>query len=386
MPPIPTPAPVGQTVTFDDAVRIATERSPDAARAAQAILRAEAILQGARGIFLPTVNGTVTTTILNEERGFQGQVTQPQSQAAFGAQVAYPILAASRWAQATQAGDQAAIARISRDETRRQIALAVSDAYLDVINQHRQVSVNTRALENGRDHLAFASARLQAGAGSRLNELRAAQEASSDEVLLEATLLLLRRAQEALGVLLVADGPVDTAGEPIFEVPGELPSTWLSGRVDIRLADAEVAAADRVRRDSWKDWVPAGSRQLRAGVPHAGRHLAAVGHVGGGRPVRHPDLRRGSAALAGPAARRRAGADAHRSHRPRARDPRRRADRARCRPDHRAGAGRGPPRGGSGERGRAHHRRGLPRRRDDQPRGDRRAAPGSRRRDRRRHR
>ena len=292
MPPIPTPAPVGQTVTFDDAVRIATERSPDAARAAQAILRAEAILQGARGVFLPTVNGTVTTTILNEERGFQGQVTQPQSQAAFGAQVAYPVLAASRWAQATQAADQAAIARISRDETRRQIALAVSDAYLDVINQHRQVSVNTRALENGRAHLAFASARLQAGAGSRLNELRAAQEASSDEVLLEATLLLLRRAQEALGVLLVADGPVDTAGEPIFEVPGELPSTWLSGRVDIRLADAEVAAADRVRRDSWKDWVPAGSRQLRAAVPHAGRPLPAVGHVGGGRPVRHPDLRR----------------------------------------------------------------------------------------------
>ncbi len=78
--------------------------SPDAARAAQAILRAEALLQGARSVFLPTVNGTVTTTILNEERGFQGQVTQPQTQSAFGAQVAYPVLAASRWAQATQAG------------------------------------------------------------------------------------------------------------------------------------------------------------------------------------------------------------------------------------------------------------------------------------------
>jgi outer membrane protein TolC len=258
MPPIPAPEPMGQTVSFDEAVRIAIERSPDAARAAQAILRAEAVLQGARGVFLPTVNGTATTTILNEERGFQGQVTQPQTQAAFGAQVAFPILAASRWAQATQAADQVAISRIGRDETRRQIALAASEAYLAVINQHRQVSVNTRALENGRAHLAFASARLQAGAGSRLNELRAAQESSSDEVLLEATLLLLRRAQEALGVLLVADGPVDTAGEPIFEVPGEMPSTWLSGRVDIRLADAEISAAERVRRDSWKDWVPSG--------------------------------------------------------------------------------------------------------------------------------
>ena len=45
MPPIPTPAPVAQTVTFDEAVRIALERHPDAARAAQAILRAEAMLQ-----------------------------------------------------------------------------------------------------------------------------------------------------------------------------------------------------------------------------------------------------------------------------------------------------------------------------------------------------
>ena len=258
MPPISTPAAVGQSVGFDEAVRIATERSPDAARASQAILRAEAVLQGARGVFQPTVAGAVTTTILNEERGFQGQVTQPQAQTAFGVSAAFPVLAASRWAQATQAADQVAISRIGRDETRRQIALAVSQAYLAVINQHRQVSVNTRAIENSRAHLSYATARLQAGAGSRLNEVRAAQEASSDEVLLEATLLLLRRAQEALGVLLVADGPVDTAGEPIFEVPGELPPTWLSGRVDIRLADAEIAAAERVRRDSWKDWVPTG--------------------------------------------------------------------------------------------------------------------------------
>ncbi len=148
MPPIPTPATVGQTVGFDEAVRIATEKSPDAARAAQAILRAEAVLQGARGVFLPTVNGTVTTTILNDERGFQGQVTQPQSQAAFGVSAAFPVLAASRWAQATQAADQVAISRIGRDETRRQIALAVSEAYLAVINQHRQVAVNTRAIRS----------------------------------------------------------------------------------------------------------------------------------------------------------------------------------------------------------------------------------------------
>jgi outer membrane protein TolC len=102
-PAIPAPPAVSQTVTFDEAVRTALERHPNAARAAQAILRAEAILQSTRSVFQPTVNGTVTTTILNEARGFEGQITQPQTQSAFGVQAAYPVLAASRWAQRTRA-------------------------------------------------------------------------------------------------------------------------------------------------------------------------------------------------------------------------------------------------------------------------------------------
>src|SRR5687768_16999101 len=102
LPPIPAPAPLSQSLTFDDAIRIALEKHPDAARAAQAILRAEALLQSSRSVFLPSLNGTVTTTILDEERGFSGQVTQPQTQSAFGIQASYPVLAASRWAQAAQ--------------------------------------------------------------------------------------------------------------------------------------------------------------------------------------------------------------------------------------------------------------------------------------------
>ena len=111
-------------------------------------------------------------------------------------------------------------------------------------------------------------------------------------MLLEATLLLLRRAQEALGVLLVADGPVDTAGEPVFEVPGEMPSTWLSGRVDIRLADAELAAAERVRKDSWKDWVPTGTASFAPQYLTPSGLFQPSGTWAGVVAVRHPDLRR----------------------------------------------------------------------------------------------
>ena len=140
------PAPVGVRLSFDDAVRQAVERNPDVARAAQSILRAEAFLMSARSVFQPTVNGAVTTTILNKEYSSGGIVTQPQTQTAFGVQAAYPILAASRWAQATQAADQVAIAKIGSEETRRQISIAVSDAYLAVIALHRQVEVSTQAI------------------------------------------------------------------------------------------------------------------------------------------------------------------------------------------------------------------------------------------------
>jgi len=71
------------------------------------------------------------------------------------------------------------VARIGAEETRRQIAVATSQAYLAIIAQRRQVEVNERARANAQAHLDYAHTRLEAGAGSRLNEIRAAQEVAT---------------------------------------------------------------------------------------------------------------------------------------------------------------------------------------------------------------
>ena len=69
--------------------------------------------------------------------------------------------------------------------------------------------------------------------------------------------MALRRAQEALGVLLAADGPIDAAAEPVFEVASAPSDQSLAdGRADVQLFSAQIEAADRVYRDSWRDWVP----------------------------------------------------------------------------------------------------------------------------------
>jgi outer membrane protein TolC len=261
--PSPVPdvtQPVPERVTFDEAVRRAIERNPNVAQAAQAILEAETLLQQALTVYRPTLAGTVTTTLLDAERGFNDLVTQPRTQALFGVSLAYPVLAPARWATRAQADDQIRVARLSVDETRRQIALATGQAYLAVIAAQRQVEVNRLARENATAHLNYAQALLKEGAGSRLNELRAAQELAVDDVLLEASLLALRRSQEALGVLVAADAPVDASAEPVFEIAAPpADQGWLSGRRDIQLFTARIEAANRVYRDSWLDWLPTAS-------------------------------------------------------------------------------------------------------------------------------
>ena len=252
--------PALERVTFDEAVRRAIANNPTVAEAAQAILRAEGLLQQARTIFYPTVGASITTTILDAERGFDEFVTQPRTQSFVGGTVAYPVLAAAQWAAATQAEDQVRVSRLSVTETRRQVAIATGQAYLAVIAAQRQVDVNLLALENAQAHAAYARQILEAGAGSRLNELRAVKEVATDEVLVEATRLLLHRAQEALGVLMAADAPVDAAEEPSFEVVGPpADQSWLTNRADVQLFSAQIDAADRVFRDSWRDWVPTAS-------------------------------------------------------------------------------------------------------------------------------
>jgi outer membrane protein TolC len=247
-------------VTLDEAVAQALERNPTVRQAAAAILRAEALLLQARTVSQPSVSATSATTLLDGARGFDEFVTQPRTQTLLSASVSYPVLAAGRWAARTQAEDQVRVAEIGTGEVRRQVAIATASAFLAVIAQKRQVEVNERARETAQAHLDFARARLEAGAGSRLNELRAAQEVATSDVLVEAARLAVRRAQEALGVLLAADAAVDAAAEPVFEVPpAPAGEEWLRGRTDVRLFEAQRDAAARVFQDSRKDWVPTGT-------------------------------------------------------------------------------------------------------------------------------
>lgn len=253
--------PALERVTFQDAVRRATDRNPTVGEAAQAILRAEALLDRAKSVFHPSVYGDVSTTILDAARGFNGNITQPRTQSSFAGTVSYAFLSAERWAAKNQAGDQVGIAKISAEEVRRQVALAAAQAYLAVIAAEHQRDIAARNRDTAQALADYARTRLEAGQGSRLNHVRSSQELATSVGLIHAAELAVRQAQEALGVATFSDAPADASGDPDIE-PATPPSSdelWLIRRPDVRLFTAQVQAADRVVRDNWKSWLPVGT-------------------------------------------------------------------------------------------------------------------------------
>jgi outer membrane protein TolC len=250
--------PAMESVTLEQAVERALKNNPTVAQASQGILRAEGLLQQARASAMPFVTANLSGLLNSTERRFDDVITSPRTQGTLTAQLGLPILAASRWAAAAQARDQVDVALLSTADVRTEIAVATAQTYLAIIAQKRQVEVSLRARETAMAHLDYARRRLEAGAGTRVNELRAGQEVSTNEARIETAQLGVRRAQEALGVLIAASGPTDAASEPVFSIPNpdEPEAGWMTLRPDLRLFIAQERAADRVWRDSSKDWFP----------------------------------------------------------------------------------------------------------------------------------
>ena len=248
-----------ERVTLEEAVARALTNNPTIAAASQAVLRAEGLLQQARAATRPNVSAAFLNSVVNTPRAFNGVVIQPRDQVTLSADLSMPVLAPARWAAAAQARDQIEVAGFSTADVRKQIGVAAAQTYLGIITQRRQVDVNVRALETARAHLDYSNRRLESGAGTRLNQLRAAQEVSTDEARLENAWLAVVRAQEALGVLMAVDGPVDAAAEPAFDIPATIDEpAWMGARTDVRLQTATQRAFERVFRDSSKDWFPTG--------------------------------------------------------------------------------------------------------------------------------
>ena len=137
------------------------------------------------------------------------------------------------------------IANLSTTDVRREIAVATAQAY----SRSSRRSVRSRASAHARRH--WHTSTMPAGVSKRAparGSTSCAQDGSaSSEARLEVTQLAVHIAQEALGVLIAAAGPVDASAEPTFDIPTSIDAEagWMALRPDIRLFEATERAADR---------------------------------------------------------------------------------------------------------------------------------------------
>ena len=234
-------------------------RNPSSAIAAAGILRADALLAQARSATRLQVNANATSTTLNRGIEFDGNTVTPRNAVTGTLDLRYPLYAPAAWARRVEAGDSREVAGVNAEEARRQTALATADAYLTIIARSRVVEANVRARDAAKAHVDLATELEQRGSGSRLNRLRAEQELSIDEGLIETARFAVYRAQEALGVLLVADGPVDVVDEPSFALPPDVAGALtppFNSRTDLRLYATQQRAAERVLANNSKSYLP----------------------------------------------------------------------------------------------------------------------------------
>ena len=258
-PPSAPPRPAMPRVTFAEAIATAVERNPTVKQAAEGILQAQALLGQATAIIRPNVAGGVTATLLNAAQSINGQRAASRGEVVGTLTLSAPLVAPVQWALRAQALDARRVAELSAADIRKQVAVAAADACLSIVALRQVLDADLRARDVAKAHYDDASERRIAGAGSRLNELRAQQSFSSDQALVETAQANLYQAQEALGVLLAADGPADLADQPVLEVPPSFDAALDAmplARTDLLLLVGRKNLAARVLSDSWKDWLP----------------------------------------------------------------------------------------------------------------------------------
>ena len=148
--------------------------------------------------------------------------------------------------------------RATSADTRRLVAYATGQAYLAVYAQKLVIQVDESARDTDRSHAAYAHQRYAGGVGNSIDEVRAIQEAATDEALVQQAYAVLASDQEALGIVAGVDQPLDTAQEPILADPPSLQEALdlAVHRPDVEALDVRSQAARKTVEDNWSDYAP----------------------------------------------------------------------------------------------------------------------------------
>lgn len=276
--PMLTPVPRARLEigTWDEALKYIRARSTDLHIAIQEVARAEGQSRVALAGVLPSFNGTGTYThniITNTTAQFSGftaagvpttrPVDTPYPNYFQGSIVGVqPFIALRAWNAIGTAGVAVDAAKLTVDETKRQIALGVANAIVAVVTSERIAELNRVGLRNALQRLDLTTRKQSLGGATGIDVVRARQDVEDARATLVAGDETLRQNRENLGLALGI--PEQVGVPPTVDISGLerdarsicKPVDRIDERPDVATLLTRVRIARRNVDDVWFQFAP----------------------------------------------------------------------------------------------------------------------------------
>ena len=242
-----------EPVLFRAAIDRAIAHNSDARIAIDEIARSAALLQQASAALWPQVSAAVPFTRLEGARFVAGHEDAAANSVMPAVDVTLPIFDLRLRANRMRAADQLDVSAKAAASVRRDVALAAARAYFVALTTRQLVAVAVLARDADRAHVDYAVSRRSGGIGTDLDVVRAQTQVAADETQLASAATAELRAEEALGVIAGAGGPLEAAEDaPVLE---HRPAAF-ELRADLVASRRRAIAAAESRRAGWTDYSP----------------------------------------------------------------------------------------------------------------------------------
>lgn len=260
----------GPPVTLEEAFELARARHPSLRGVREELEKADAMLAQAWGALLPRISAQLMYTLNDEPTVVDFGAMSPvpvdpiviRQQHIVQAQLSVqaplfnmPILSAIDTARLGRS-----MAGLAEEEGARQLLLGVATAFYGSLSARELVMVQADAFEKAKGRVRAAQARLDAGAGIRIDVARAQLELETARLAHEAALLGFDNARQALAGLLVMDElplPAVPETDPAAPAtPEELVERAAAERADVELRRLQIALAEQNLESAWAAFYP----------------------------------------------------------------------------------------------------------------------------------
>lgn len=269
------PSPTRGGLSLEDAQRIALDRNPSVQAAALEIQRAEGMIQQAWAYILPSLNVGLQYTLADQPTVVTFEVpggdlfgpaeeivVRQQHVAQLQLTARQPIFNGPAIPGIQLSHASRDLSRLTVEQSRRQLALAVARAFYATLSARRTVDLLERHLELAQQHVDASRARLEAQAGLAIDVARAELQVETTRSQRENAILGYQNARDSLALLMgIHPDRLPRLMEPSapeidVTEPEELVERALAERLDLRAAQRQVRMAELDLNSVWMAFAP----------------------------------------------------------------------------------------------------------------------------------